>query len=100
MPAPVLGHIGFSIVPRKRGAGYAALALASLLRDITLPYVDLTADLDNVESQKTLSACNGRPLERFYKFPLTAGREGPLRFSTELPADWPRRTTPRPFQPI
>ena len=47
LPEHVLGHIGFAVVPWKRGAGYAKQALALMLpeaRKRGLTHVDLTTD--------------------------------------------------------
>lgn len=68
LPPYVLGHIGYAVVPWKRGRGYATKALALLLpeaRKEGLVHVDLTTDLDNIPSQKVISANGGTVLERF-----------------------------------
>jgi len=86
LPAHVLGHIGFSVVPWKRGRGYATRALALLLADVKqegLRYVELTTKLDNVASQRVIEANHGRLIERF----TTSGEYGEgeaLRFRIDL----------------
>jgi len=86
LPAHVLGHIGFSVVPWKRGRGYATRALAVLLADVKqegLRYVELTTKLDNVASQRVIEANHGRLIERF----TTSGEYGEgeaLRFRIDL----------------
>src|SRR6185295_8227340 len=68
LPAHVLGHIGFSVVPWKRERGYATRALALLLEDVRregLRYVELTTKLDNVASQRVIEAYHGRLIEQF-----------------------------------
>jgi predicted acetyltransferase len=70
LPAHVLGHIGYGVVPWKQGRGYAAKALALLLPDagaLGLPYVELTTDPANVASQKVITANGGMLMERFVK---------------------------------
>lgn len=68
LPAHVLGHIGYAVVPDKRGRGYATKALALLLpeaRKEGLTSVDLTTDPDNLPSQKVITANGGVLVERF-----------------------------------
>ena len=70
LPAHVLGHIGYAVVPWKRGLGYATLALKLLLpeaRALGLEYVELTTDPDNVASQRVVTANGGVLVERFVK---------------------------------
>src|SRR6185312_1559226 len=68
LPPYVLGHIGYAVVPSKRGRGYATQALAQLLpeaRKEGLTHVELTTDTDNIPSQKVISANGGTVIERF-----------------------------------
>ena len=68
LPPYVLGHIGYAVAPWKRGRGYATKALALLLpeaRKEGLSHVTLTTDLDNIPSQKVISANGGTVVERF-----------------------------------
>jgi predicted acetyltransferase len=68
LPPYVLGHIGYAVVPWQHGRGYATKALALLLpeaRKEGLVHVDLTTDLDNIPSQKVISANGGTVVERF-----------------------------------
>jgi predicted acetyltransferase len=70
LPAHVLGHIGYAVVPWKRGLGYATLALKLLLPEARargLEYVELTTDPDNVASQRVVTANGGVLVERFVK---------------------------------
>lgn len=70
LPAHVLGHIGYSVVPWKQGRGYARRALGLVLRDAAvrgLPHVDLTTDPDNIASQRVIIACGGELVRRFRK---------------------------------
>ncbi|WP_225773728.1 GNAT family N-acetyltransferase [Inquilinus sp. Marseille-Q2685] len=86
LPAHVLGHIGYSIVPWKQGRGYATRGLALLLpeaRALGLPYVELTVDPDNLASQRVILANGGRLVERFRKAEAYGGAES-LRFRIDL----------------
>ena len=82
LPAYCLGHIGYSIVPWKRGRGYASRALKLLLLEVReegLPHVDITTDADNLASQRVIEVNGGRLVERFYK-PAAYGKAASLRF--------------------
>lgn len=68
LPAHVLGHIGYAVVPWKRRRGYATQALALMLAEARhegLAYVELTTDPDNEPSQKVILANGGKFIERF-----------------------------------
>lgn len=82
LPAHVLGHIGFAVVPWKRRLGYATQALALLLpdaRELGFPYVELTTDASNVASQRVITANGGMLVEHFNK-PEAYGGAASLRF--------------------
>src|SRR5215469_8964849 len=70
LPPHVLGHIGYAVVPWKRGRGYATRALALMLphaRREGLRFVELTADPDNIPSQKVITSNGGVLVKRFAK---------------------------------
>lgn len=86
LPEYCLGHIGFSVVPWKRGRGYATRALALLLPETAaegLHYVELTTDEGNVASQRVIRANGGQLVERFHK-PAAYGGAASLRFRIPL----------------
>ena len=79
LPPHVLGHIGYSVAPWKRGRGYATRALAltlPLAAGQGLPWVELTADPENLASQKVILANGGRLVARFVKSAAFGGAEG------------------------
>jgi predicted acetyltransferase len=79
LPNYVLGHIGYAVVPWKRGRGYARQALKLLLPDAKargLDYVELTTEPDNIPSQRVIVACGGEFVERFHEHEAFGGREG------------------------
>ena len=87
LPPHVLGHVGYAVVPWKRRRGLATTALRELppeIRGLGLPYVDLTTDVDNLASQKVITANGGVLVERFTK-PAAYGPDSPaLRWRIEL----------------
>lgn len=76
-------------MPWKRRRGYATRALALLLDDVRrdpphgLTYVELTADPDNLASQRVIVANGGQMVERFTK-PQEYGASDSLRFRIPL----------------
>ena len=88
LPEHVLGHIGYSVVPWKRGRGYATAALGLLLeraRETRLEYVELTCDPGNEASRKVIEANGGVFVERFTKSHHHGGKPG-LRYRIPLGA--------------
>jgi predicted acetyltransferase len=70
LPAYVLGHIGYTVVPWKRQRGYATRAVALLLPEVRkegLDSVQLTTDTDNLPSQKVITSNGGTLVKRFDK---------------------------------
>jgi predicted acetyltransferase len=86
LPPHVLGHIGYAVVPWKRGQGCATSALRMLLphvREEGLPWVEVTTDPDNLASQKVVLANGGVLLGRFTK-PAQYGEMDGLRYRIDL----------------
>jgi len=70
LPAHVLGHIGYAVVPWKEGRGYAKLALTLMLehaRAEGLQYVEITTNPDNAASRRVIEANGGVLIERFQR---------------------------------
>ncbi|MBR0652381.1 GNAT family N-acetyltransferase [Roseomonas terrae] len=86
LPPHVLGHVGYTIVPWKRGHGHATRALALLLpeaRAVGLRHVDLTTDPGNAASQRVITANGGLLVGRFTK-DAAYGNAEELRFRIGL----------------
>ena len=86
LPPHVLGHIGYAVVPWKRGQGLATAALRLLLpeaRALGLDHVELTTDPDNVPSQQAILSNGGRSIGLFRKAEAYGGGES-LRFRIDL----------------
>jgi predicted acetyltransferase len=85
LPPHVLGHIGYAVVPWKRGRGLAKRALGLMLmeaRKVGLPRVEITCDVDNIASQKVIAANGGRFVETFAV--ACAGASPKQRYLIEL----------------
>ena len=92
LPPHCLGHIGYAVVPWKRGRGYATRALALLLpetRKEGLKNVELTTDPDNLPSQKVITNNGGVFVKRFHKDPAYGDVEA-LLFRISLSSPLPR----------
>jgi predicted acetyltransferase len=86
LPPHCLGHIGYAVVPWKRGRGYATEALRQLLPDAKsegLTYVELTTDPDNSASRRVIEANGGVLVETFTR-PPQYGSADCLRFRITL----------------
>lgn len=82
LPPTCLGHIGYSVVPWKQRRGYATEALRRMLADVKelgLPYVELTTDARNLASRRVIEVNGGRLIEAFNK-PLSHGSGQSLRY--------------------
>ena len=86
LPPHVLGHVGYAVVPWKRGQGLATQAVRQVLpyaRAQGLPYIEITTDPDNIASQKVITANGGVMIESFTK-PAAFGSAPGLRFRIPL----------------
>ena len=96
LPPTCLGHIGYAVVPWRRGEGLASLALDAILpraREAGLAYVDLTTAPYNPASIRVIAKAGGRLLARFEKPPALGGGPG-LRFRIDLLPASSASTTP------
>lgn len=86
LPSTCLGHIGYAVVPWKRGRGYATNALRALLPEVRaegLRYVEIITDPDNLASRRVVEANGGVLLHEFIK-PKELGGTRSLRYRIPL----------------
>jgi predicted acetyltransferase len=86
LPPHVLGHIGYAVVPWKRGHGFATRALALLLPEARaegLEYVELTVEPTNLSSRHVIEA-NGGVLVEAVEAPAAYGHTHALRYRIPL----------------
>jgi predicted acetyltransferase len=86
LPPHCLGHIGYEVFSWKRNKGYASEALKQILPEaikLSMPFVELTTDVDNLFSQKVIKNNGGVLHERFVKPAVHGGTDG-LRFRIYL----------------
>jgi predicted acetyltransferase len=86
LPAYVLGHVGYNVVPWKRRQGVATRALGLLLVEIAplgLPYVEVTTEPDNAGSRAVIEANGGAFVETFTKDSAYGGGPG-VRYRISL----------------
>lgn len=86
LPPHVLGHIGYGVVPWKRGRGFATTAVGMILDDAAaegLRWVAITTDPDNVASQRVIERNGGVLVERF-AYPEAYGRADGLRYRVSV----------------
>ena len=89
LPPYCLGHIGYSVVPWKRGRGYATRALRELLPAVKaegLRFAEITTTTDNVASQRVIEANDGVLVEEFIA-PTELGGQRHLRYRVYIRDD-------------
>ncbi len=87
LPSHVLGHVGYAVVPWKRGRGYATEALRQMLdvaRGVGLGRLEITAEKGNTASCKVIEANGGRFVEEFVQ--PRYGDDIRLRYMIDLAA--------------
>jgi predicted acetyltransferase len=85
LPAHVLGHIGYAVVPWKRRRGYATESLRQMLIEaagVGLRRVIITTDRGNVASCRVIEANGGRFVDEFVNRHF--GDEVRLRYAIDL----------------
>jgi len=68
LPSYCLGHIGYAVVPWKKGRGYATAALREIVKDAGdqgLRFVHVTTAPDNIASQRVIEKNGGVFIEAF-----------------------------------
>lgn len=86
LPPHCLGHIGYEVFSWKRNKGYASEALKQILPEainLSMPFVELTTDVDNLFSQRVIINNGGVLQEKFVKPAVHGGTDG-LRFRIYL----------------
>lgn len=86
LPPHVLGHVGYSVVPWKRGQGYATKALTELVAQIgftDLRHITISTDIDNHASQRVAENCGAVFYEEFDK-PLVYKKTKGYRYRIQL----------------
>jgi predicted acetyltransferase len=86
LPPYCLGHIGYAVVPWKRGRGYATEALRAMLKDAAaegLRYVEITTATGNDPSRRVIDKNGGVLIEEFVTVPELGSRRE-LRFRIPL----------------
>ena len=95
LPVHVLGHIGYAVVPWKRGRGYATQALREILLEakaVGLGRVEITTDPDNTASQRVIERNGGKYIDTYVNEHF--GPEPHLRYVVELRSAETRNTMP------
>ena len=86
LPAHILGHIGYAVVPWKRNLGYATQALRLMLREAKaegLEHIEVTTDPDNLASRRVVEANAGVLVAEFLR-PAAYGGTPAVRYRISL----------------
>lgn len=68
LPAYCLGHVGYAVLPWKRGSGYARSAVQQLVpiaRSLGLHWIDISMSSANVASRRTAENCGATLVREF-----------------------------------
>jgi predicted acetyltransferase len=88
LPPTCLGHIGYAVVPWRRGEGLATFALGAILpeaRAVGLTAVDLTANPENIASVRVIEKNGGQLVTHRDKLPaLGDGKEALFRIGLQI----------------
>jgi predicted acetyltransferase len=87
LPPYVLGHIGYAVVPWKRGRGYAKEALRLMLRHARgegLEHVVISTDASNMASRRVIEANGGIFVEQYTR-PAQYGGTAGLKYQVPTP---------------
>ena len=86
LPPHCSGHVGYAVVPWRRGEGLASAALIALLSEVAatgLCYIELTTSPDNIASIRVIERAGGVFVENF-RMDDSLGGEEALRFHISL----------------
>jgi predicted acetyltransferase len=78
LPPTCSGHIGYAVVPWRRGEGLASAGLIAMLPQasaVGLRHVDLTSDPDNPASIRVIEKAGGVFINRFRSLPALGGHD-------------------------
>jgi predicted acetyltransferase len=76
LPSYVLGHVGYAVVPWKRGADYASIAIRLLMpvaRGLNLDWLDISMDAANIASRRTAEKAGATLIKTFDAGPEYGG---------------------------
>jgi predicted acetyltransferase len=86
LPPHVLGHVGYAVVPWRRGLGYATAALGWAVaeaRAVGLDWVEITTDPGNAASRRVIERNGGVLVETGFR-PESHGGTPTLRYRIPL----------------
>lgn len=81
LPEYCLGHIGYAVVPWKRGNGYAGLALrqlSQLAKGYGLDWLDISMEISNIASRRTAEKAGAEYIKAFNAGPEYGNAEAVL----------------------
>ncbi|MCX7207489.1 MAG: GNAT family N-acetyltransferase [Proteobacteria bacterium] len=81
LPAYCLGHLGYAVVPWKRGGNYASQAIIQcipLAKSLGLSWIDIAMGIDNAASRRTAEKAGAILLRQFNTGPEADNQEALL----------------------